>query len=243
MNAAQVVAHMVSYDFEWAGRPLLPVVAALIMDCGMMAVPVETLAQAGPLSIADRQTIEGHGRQGADLAVACLAESAPLAEAIATHHERLDGTGYPLGLKAESLKPLSRMLAVADTYAALSAARPHRPAYDSRAALTEVLLLAEDGRLDRDFGEYLSHLSFYPVGSVVELTDGRVGIVAANHPNRMDPKSPTRPVVAVLAEADGTLLSRPEHVDLTASDRGGIVRSLPAGRRREVLGHRYPDLV
>jgi hypothetical protein len=103
--------------------------------------------------------------------------------------------------------------------------------------------MAEHGRLDRDFAEYLVNLSFYPVGTVVELTDGRIGLIAANHPNRMDPRAPGRPVVAVLAEADGSLLPRPEHVDLSASDRGGVVRALPADRRREVLGHRYPDLV
>jgi hypothetical protein len=50
-------------------------------------------------------------------------------------------------------------------------------------------------------------------------------------------------VVAVLAGADGVLLPHPEHVDLASADRGGILRSLPADRRREVLGARYPDLV
>ena len=81
------------------------------------------------------------------------------------------------------------------------------------------------------------------MGTVVELTDGRVGIVAANHPNRMDPRSSARPVVAVLADSDGTLLSRPEHLDLSATDRGGIVKSLSVEQRRTLLGQRYPDLV
>jgi hypothetical protein len=77
----------------------------------------------------------------------------------------------------------------------------------------------------------------------VELTDGRVGVVAANHSNRMDPRTPGRPVVAVLAEADGTVLPRPEHVDLSASARGGILRTVTAEKRRTLLGSRYPDLV
>ena len=87
------------------------------------------------------------------------------------------------------------------------------------------------------------NLAFYPVGTVVELSDGRVGVVAANHPNRLDPRSPGRPVVAVLAEADGTLLPRAEHVDLSVADRGSILRGLTAARSREVLGTKYPDLV
>jgi hypothetical protein len=50
-------------------------------------------------------------------------------------------------------------------------------------------------------------------------------------------------VIAVLADADGHLLPRPEHLDLSASARGGVLRTLPADRRRELLGGRYPDLV
>lgn len=243
INAAIVVARIVGYDYEWASRPLLPVVAALIKDCGMMRVPAEVLAKPGPLTVADRRLIEEHPRHGSDLVLVYLAESAPLAEAVATHHERLDGTGYPLGLKGDNVKPLARMLAVADTYASLSTDRPDRVAHDSRTALTDTLLLAEQGTLDKDFCEHLISLTFYPVGTVVELSDGRVGIVAANHPNRMDPRSSARPVVAVLVEADGTLMSRPEHLDLSATERGGIVRALSVEQRRTLLGQRYPDLV
>ncbi len=103
--------------------------------------------------------------------------------------------------------------------------------------------MAEHGLLDRDYAAHLVRLSFYPVGTVVELTDGRVGVVVANHPNPDDPRAPGRPVVAVLASVDGALLPHPEHVDLATADRGGILRAVPADRRRELLGHRYPDLV
>lgn len=243
LNVAQVVARIVPYDFEWAGRPLLPVVAALVMDCGMMRVPAEILAKPGDLTADDRRVIEQHPQYGADLILRYMPDAAPLAAAIAGHHERADGTGYPVGLKDTTVPSLGRMLAAADTYAALCCPRPYRAAQDSRAALTDVLLLAEHGQLDKDFAEYLLHLSFYPVGAVVELTDGRVGTVVANHPNRMDPRAPGRPVVALLAEADGTLLPRPEHLDLSVSNRGSILRTLSADRRRELLGHRYPDLV
>ncbi len=243
LNTAQVVARVVGHDFEWAARPLLPVVAALLADCGMLGVPADILAKAGPLTANEKRQVEAHPRYGAELVTAYLADSAPLAGAIAAHHERIDGTGYPAGLRGAAVPPLARLLAAAGTYAALCVARPHRPAFDTRAALTEVLLQAERGVLDKDFAEYLVHLAFYPAGTVVELTDGRVGIVAANHPGRVDLRSPTRPVVAVLLDADGTPLARPDHLDLSAADRGGILRSLPADRRRELLGTHFPDLV
>ncbi len=66
-----------------------------------------------------------------------------------------------------------------DAYAAMACDRPHRPAKDPRTALTDTLLAADQGRLDRDFSEYLLNLAFHPIGTVVELTDGRIGVVAA----------------------------------------------------------------
>jgi HD-GYP domain-containing protein (c-di-GMP phosphodiesterase class II) len=222
----------------------LPVVAALVMDCGMVAMPAELLAKAEPLSADERRALETHPKYGAELLLWRYPTLAgPLAAAVATHHERGDGTGYPAGLRGEDLPPLGKLLRVADAYAALREERPHRAALDPRAALTEVLLLAEQGQLDRDFAEYLLNLAFYPAGTVVELTDGRVGVVVANHPNRLDPRAPGRPVVAALSDSDGAPLPRPEHVDLSLATQGGILRGLPAGRAREVLGCRHPDLV
>lgn len=242
LNVAQIVARVVHLDYEWAGRPLVAVCTALLADCGMMRVPVALLAKAGPLTAEERRVVEAHPQHGGEMVVRFVAGAAPLGEAVAAHHERADGTGYPLGLKGSTAPSLGRLIAAADAYAALCSPRPHRPATDTRSALMEVLLMAERGVIERDFAEYLIHLSFYPVGTVVELTDGRVGVVAANHPNHMDPRVPGRPVVALLADADGNLLSRPEHLDLSASDRGGILRGVPADRRRQILGHRYPDL-
>jgi hypothetical protein len=242
VNVAQVVARIVPFDPEWSGRPLLAVAAALLIDCGMAAVPLSVIAKPGGLTPGERRLVEGHPQVGAELILRCFPEIAPLAASVAAHHERADGTGYPAGLKGTTIPALGRLLAVADVYAALSEDRPHRPARDGRAALTEVLLLAEDGVLDRDSAAHLVRLSFYPAGTVVELTDGRVGVVVSNHPNPDDPRAPGRPVVAVLAAADGTPLPHPEHVDLATAERGAILRSLPAGRRRELLGGRYPDL-
>jgi HD-GYP domain-containing protein (c-di-GMP phosphodiesterase class II) len=242
VNVAQVVARLVSADAEWSARPLLAVVAALLIDCGMTTVPAAVIGKSGGLSPGERRLVDAHSQMGAELILRCFPEIAPLAAAVAAHHERHDGTGYPNGLKGTTSPSLGRLLAVADVYAALSSPRPHRGARDGRAALTETLLMAEHGQLDRTYAGLLVRLSFYPVGTVVELTDGRVGVVAANHPNPADPRTPGRPVIAVLAGADGLLLPHPEHVDLATADRGGILRAVPPERRRQLLGSRYPDL-
>jgi hypothetical protein len=243
INVAQVVARLVPVDPEWSSHPLLAVLAALLIDCGMTTIPAEVLSRAGGLTPAERRMVDGHAQAGAELILRCFPAIAPLAAAVAAHHERTDGTGYPAGLRGTTPPALGRLLAVADVYAALNEPRPHRPARDGRAALTEILLSAEHGLLDREYAALLVRLSFYPVGTIVELADGRVGVVIANHPNPDDPRAPGRPVVAVLTEADGALLPHPEHVDLATADRGAILRAVPPARRRELLGHRYPDLV
>jgi HD-GYP domain-containing protein (c-di-GMP phosphodiesterase class II) len=242
VNVAQVVARLVPADPEWSARPLLAVVAALLVDCGMTTVPAAVLAKPGGLSPGERRLIDAHAQMGAELILRCFPEVAPLAAAVAAHHERFDGTGYPSGLRGTTAPSLGRLLGVADVYAALSSPRPHRTARDGRATLTEALMLAEHGQLDRDYAALLVRLSFYPVGAVVELMDGRVGTVVANHPNPADPRAPGRPVVAVLAAAGGVLLPHPEHVDLATAEHGGILRALTPDRRRALLGSRYPDL-
>ena len=115
----------------------------------------------------------------AEIAARLRPDAVWLAQAIAEHHERLDGTGYPAGLRGGQMSSLSRLLAVCDVYAASCTARPYRKAKETRTALTDVLLMAGNGVLDRDHAERLLELSFYPVGSAVETTDGSLGLVTA----------------------------------------------------------------
>jgi hypothetical protein len=241
LTVAQVVARVVRHDPDLRSRALEAVLAALVHDAGMLRVPADILARPGPLDDAGRRAVEAHTRIGADLARRLLPEAAWLAEAAAAHHERLDGTGYPAGLRDAQVSSLARLLAVCDTYAALCCPRPHRPARDTRTALTDTLLLAESGTLDRGHAERLLQLSFYPVGSAVELADGAVGIVVATHLVRRDLNTPARPVLALLTDAQGQPLASPLHLDLAQCESRSVVRSLPAAERRELLGAHYPE--
>ena len=242
LAVAAVVARMVPHDYEWASQPVLPVALALIMDIGMLGIPAAILDKADPLTVEERRRIEAHPRTGAALIGEAFPDIGPLAEVVAAHHERPDGTGYPNGLDTDAIPELAMMLSAADHYAGMAADRPHRPAHDLRTALTETLLAAEEGKLDRDFAEYLLHLSFYPVGTVVELTDGRCAVVVGTHPSRVNLRAATRPCVAVLSAADGALLPKPEFVDLAAAEFGGIYRALTTTERIEKLALVHPEL-
>jgi hypothetical protein len=238
----QVMARLVRHDPELRGQAVEAVLAALVHDVGMLRVPRDVYAQPGPLGEEARRVVEAHTRVGAELTAALVAKGTWLAEAAQLHHERYDGTGYPDGLRETQVPPLVRLLAVCDVYAALCVPRPHRPARDPRTALTDTLLLADKGALDRGRAERLLHLSFYPVGSVVELADGAVGLVIATHGGRRDLNTPARPVLVLLTSPQGEALPSPRPLDLAECEGRSIVRTLPAVERRLLLGRRYPEL-
>jgi HD-GYP domain-containing protein (c-di-GMP phosphodiesterase class II) len=242
LTVAAVMARLTRHESEWRSRPLEPILAALIHDVGMLKVPAAVLAQEGTLADEFRRMIEAHPLLGADLAIRVTPSTTWLVEAAAQHHERLDGSGYPNGLRELQLKSLVRLLAVCDVYAAMGQQRVYRPAFDTRTALTDTLLLAEKGQLDRTWAERLLHLSFYPVGSVVELSDGTLGLVVATRQSRRDLNTPARPVVALLTDAQSQLLPTPRYLDLAETDGRSILRGLPGPERRERLGRRYPEL-
>jgi HD-GYP domain-containing protein (c-di-GMP phosphodiesterase class II) len=243
LTTAQVMARIVDDSADLRCQPVQAVLSALLYDVGMLAVGPAILAQGGTLSAEQRRALEGHPTVSAQILARVAASVPGLVEAAAGHHERMDGTGYPAGLQAQHIAPLTRLLAVCDVYASLCTPRPHRPAFDTRTALTDTLLLAEQGKLDRHQAERLLRLSFYPVGSVVELADGAVALVVATHMSRRDLNTPARPVLAVLTDSEGSPLPRPHHVDLAQCEGRSVVRILHRAERGERLASRYPELV
>ncbi|MFO0929376.1 MAG: HD domain-containing phosphohydrolase [Gemmataceae bacterium] len=153
LTVARVVARVVRHAGELRDRPHDAVLAALLHDVGMLGMPDDLLTQAADLLPEQRRFLEAHPVVGAQLVGGLFADAAWLPEAIVAHHERLDGTGYPDGLQGNRIRPLARLLAVCDVYAAFCGHRPHRQARPTRTALADTLLLADQGSLDRDYAE------------------------------------------------------------------------------------------
>ncbi len=241
LTVAQVMARLLLDDPEWKEQLEEALLATLLHDVGMVRVPVQILAHPGPLTDEQRRLVERHPNVGAHIISRILPGGGLTVEAATDHHERIDGTGYPAGRRQVQLSAFVRLLAVCDVYAALCARRPYRPAQDTRSALTDTLLLADQGALDRNQAEKLLGLSFYPVGSVVELSDGAVGVVIATHPGRLGMENPSKVVLSLLTGPQGQVLSMPSTVDLLEDERT-ILRSLPEADRRHLLGKKYPGL-
>ncbi|MCJ7666096.1 MAG: HD domain-containing protein, partial [Actinobacteria bacterium] len=111
--------------------------AALIHDTGKIIIPPSILARPGTLSEIEFSMVKTHPRVGYDFLInANLSGNIP--EIILQHHEREDGSGYPSGLKADSILLEAKILAVADVVEAMSSHRPYRPALGTSAALEEI---------------------------------------------------------------------------------------------------------
>ncbi|OLQ88330.1 HD family phosphohydrolase [Vibrio panuliri] len=99
------------------------------------------------------------------------------------HHEKLDGSGYPAGLTAEQLPIHGRMSSIVDIYDALTADRCYKRGMSSAEAF-KILLSLAGSHLDKDLVyKFINCIGVYPVGSIVELNDGRVGIVWSSNPD------------------------------------------------------------
>jgi HD-GYP domain-containing protein (c-di-GMP phosphodiesterase class II) len=240
LTVGQVMARLVRNEPELRSHAVEAVLAALLHDAGMLHVSPALLAHAGPLDEEGKRAIEQHCPIGARLVSRLLPDTLWLIEAAGRHHERSNGTGYPDGVIQSQISPMVRLLSVCDVYAAGCQARPHRPPRETRTALTDTLLLAEQGLLDRHFAERLLQLSFYPIGSVVELADGALAAVIGV-PGTRDLNAPARPIIAVLTDSQGRFLPSPRYLDLSRSDSHSIVRNLSMDERRRILGTRYPE--
>ena len=110
---------------------------AMIHDIGKIAVPAEILNRPGRLSPIEMELIKAHAEIGYDI-VKDVEFPWPVAAMVRQHHERLDGSGYPQGLKGEEIVLEARIIAVADVVEAISAHRPYRPAMGVEKALDEI---------------------------------------------------------------------------------------------------------
>lgn len=111
--------------------------AAMVHDIGKMSVPSEILTKPSRLTSIEMQLVQGHVDSGYQI-LKDIPFPWPIADMVRQHHERLDGSGYPQGLKGDQISPEGRILAVADTIEAMSSHRPYRPGLGLDAAMKEI---------------------------------------------------------------------------------------------------------
>ncbi|MEP1447552.1 MAG: HD domain-containing phosphohydrolase [Paraglaciecola sp.] len=162
-------------------------VGTLLMDIGMLKLPLLLTQKAKKLSEPETQKMQRH----VDIALNLLEPIEGIDEVslivIKQHQERLDGTGYPDGLRGEQISIYGRMAAIVDTYDSLITTRPFREAYQPADALKK--MQREDLGLDKALvGQFISCIGSHPIGSLVKLASGKLAMVMRL--NRLYPLSP-----------------------------------------------------
>jgi len=133
--------------------------AGLVHDVGKLYIPAGILSKPTRLSAPEYELVKKHPEYGRDI-LSPLAFPWPLAEIVFQHHERIDGSGYPLGLRREGIRIEARILSVADAYDAMTSDRPYRKEKTSAEALAELQLLsgtAYDPQIVKALEEYCSN--------------------------------------------------------------------------------------
>lgn len=155
--------------------------AGILHDIGKKKIPLEILDKPGKLSKEEYDLMKQHAAFGYDM-ISDNEEFSNISKtAVLQHHERYDGSGYPHGLTGERITLFGRILAVADTYDAMTSDRAYRKAFSPSEA---VEFLMGDGNRLYDWQvieSFMKCIVIYPVGAVVELSDGARGVVIRNY--------------------------------------------------------------
>lgn len=151
--------------------------AGLLHDVGKMAIDDAILNKPGSLSDDEFDQIKRHPEFGVRyLQKGTEPISRAVLEACYSHHEKIDGSGYPRGLRQEQISLLSRMAAVCDVYDALTSDRPYKQGWGP--AVTVQRMAQWKGHFDpRVFQAFVRSVGIYPVGSLVRLSSGRLAVV------------------------------------------------------------------
>lgn len=197
----------------------------LLHDLGKTRVPLEVVQKPGALDRRERALIEAHTTFGAELLL--QAEGVhPLAPTVALeHHRHLTGKGYPDLGEGHLPHAMSQIVSVADVYEALTGARSYKEPHPPERAMLILARIAGDQLNAHLVKAFISAVSFFPVGSLVRTTDGRLGVVVRTHA-----ADPLHPVLALRRE-DGSPTG--EELDTARRDDAGrylvhVVESLAA---------------
>lgn len=160
--------------------------AGLLFDTGMATIPEDILKKADTLSKQEWNIIKTHVDIGIEMVEQTGEVSDTVLDVITNHHERMQGNGYPEGKTGDAISTYGRMIAIVDSYDALTSDRPYRAALSPTAALKTLL---SDTQYDASLvQQFIKCLGVHPVGSLVKLKSGKLAIVTKA--NKEDPLSP-----------------------------------------------------
>lgn len=152
--------------------------AGLVHDLGKALMPLAVLNKPGSLTPEEFAIMKGHPEAGHRL----LAEAngvGPIAlDVCLHHHEKVNGKGYPHGLRGEAISLFAKMGAVCDVYDAITSNRPYKAGWDPAESIQKMALWAREGHFEEGiFQAFVKSIGIYPTGALVRLQSGRLAVV------------------------------------------------------------------
>jgi HD-GYP domain-containing protein (c-di-GMP phosphodiesterase class II) len=170
---------------------------ALVMDIGKTALPSELLHKTDRLTDDEWAMMKTHVEHGVRILSEAPDISQEVLDIVRTHHERLDGSGYPAVLTGNRIPLLGQIAGIVDFYVSVTTPRPYAQAVSSANAI--YMLYQQQGKYFSEtlVEHFIQAIYTYPTGSLVELTSGEVGVIISQNPGLR-----LRPNVVLLLDPD-----------------------------------------
>ena len=186
--------------------------ASIFYDTGMSSFR-KLSEEPRAFTAQERETVKGHIDRSLEIFRKTGMINDVVIETIRMHHERMDGRGYPAGIRNDDINPYAKILGLADTYEAITHTRPYREGMNTHKAVRLLI-----GSMKNDFDSdvmkiFINKMSVYPIGSIVTLDTAEVARVISVRPN-----SPLRPVIMILRDANGVNVKEKMVIDLSKQD-------------------------
>ena len=205
--------------------------AALMHDIGKVKTPLEVLNKPGRLTDEEFVVMRKHVVDGAEI-LRATPEIPTLAPVVAfEHHLRLDGTGYPFGVRRSALNVCTMVCSIADVFDAMRSQRKYQQAQPTERIL-QVLKYQDGAQFDRRLvRRFVQLVGIYPAGNLVQLNTGETAVVTKVHA-----PDPHRPRVKVVIDRAGARLDFPYEVNLWEQNEEGSANAIVAPLDPSVVG-------
>ncbi|MDP1525456.1 MAG: HD-GYP domain-containing protein [Rhodocyclaceae bacterium] len=192
--------------------------AGLLHDLGKALMPMEVLNKPGKLTEEEFRIIKSHPVEGHRLLVEGGGAGEVSLDVCLYHHEKVDGSGYPKGLKGDEISLFAKMGAICDVYDAITSNRPYKDGWDPAESIRKMTEWSKGHFDERVFQAFVKSIGIYPTGSLVRLASGRLGVVI-----EQSQKSLLAPQVKVFFSTKSKAYIPPEIIDLSKQGAEKIV--------------------